>query len=67
LKLFELVVACLGERKRDLMGVERTLDEFTMDDLRTGKTLWGTEDKHRPAGLDKRLSGSSGCLNYLNF
>jgi len=67
LELFELVVGCLGERKRDLMGMERTLDEFTMHDLGTGKTLWCTEDKHRPPGLDQRMTGSSGCLNCLDF
>src|SRR6267378_5334781 len=49
------------------MGVERTLDEFTVYDLRTGKTLGCTEDEHRPSGFDKRVSASSGCLNCLDF
>jgi hypothetical protein len=49
------------------MGAERTLDEFTVYDFGTGKTLGCTEDEHRPSGLDKRVSGSCGCLDCLDF
>ena len=43
LELSKLSSISLGGRKRDLVGVERTFDEFAMDDLRASPALLGHE------------------------